>query len=749
MNSRPHRSVSRLKQPALVLCRTGLLALIPFLWFTSSPAQDAQQKDQPKETVSGGYMIHQSVDLGVRVTNNSGSPAMYDTLVNLQSGPRVLGQTFDMHTVGGAYHPLFDDLSESSSGYGGDPYDVTTLRMSKGKVYRFQGLFRRDRQYFDYDLLNNPLVPAGLVSNGYTFPQVTTAPHLFNTVRRMTDVNLTLFPISKISFRTGFSHNTDEGPSYSSQHNGADVLFFQNWRNSTDTWLGAVDWKPVPKTMLTFEENVTHYKGDTNWQLTGLNLQLSDGTPVTLGFDNVAVPSCSDGNPPIVTSSTNPPTANATCNGFLQYSRTAPTRTLLPTEEFRFQSATLKNIQMNGEVRYTGGTMNLPAYTEIFNGSDRGTRAFTTTGVANGKRIDVSADFGILWQISEKFSLADQFDFVDFREPTLSNLSEIDYLGTSLLLPPGPAQPPVLTFAPTFTGMKTKTNTLTATWEPFSRGSISLGYRYQERDISWVMPLSTDALANGTSYIFPIHENAGILGFALQPTRQWRLNAKFEASYDDRAYTQISPRQLYHFQFQSRYKPREWATITASFNDLERRDNISLVNHLDHIRNLSLGASLMPSPRYGLDINYGYSDFFSQTTLCYAETPPPTGPGAGAAPADCGTNLNLGTGYYDSPTEYGSFSLMFAPLKTLRSNVGYQISAVNGTTELLNPLAVPGSLQSRYQSPFINVAWTFHPRWTWKGGWNYYGYGEGGLVGPTSPRNFHADNVTLAVHYEF
>jgi hypothetical protein len=241
----------------------------------------------------------------------------------------------------------------------------------------------------------------------------------------------------------------------------------------------------------------------------------------------------------------------------------------------------------------------------------------------------------------------------------------------------------------------------------------------------------------------------GILGFVLQPTKQWRINAKIEASYDDNAYTQISPRQLYHYHFQSRYKPREWATITGTFNDLERRDNVALVNHLDHVRSLSLGASLMPSPRYGLDLNYGYSDVFSKTTLCYAETPPPVGPGAGAAPADCGTNTNLGTGYYDAPTEYGSFSFMLAPAKTLRANVGYQISAVNGTTELLNPLQVPGSLQSQYQSPFFNIAWTFHPGLTWKGSWNYYGYGEDGPVGPTSPRNFHANMLTLALHYEF
>ncbi len=38
-----------------------------------------------------GYSTHQSVDLGGRIAGITGSRAMYDTLVNLQSGPRVQG----------------------------------------------------------------------------------------------------------------------------------------------------------------------------------------------------------------------------------------------------------------------------------------------------------------------------------------------------------------------------------------------------------------------------------------------------------------------------------------------------------------------------------------------------------------------------------------------------------------------------------------------------------------------------------
>jgi len=99
----------------------------------------------------------------------SGSGRMYDTLVNIQSGPRVLGETFTMHAVEGTKHPLLDSLSAFSSGFGGDPNNYAKLDFSKGKLYEFSGVFRRDRQYSDYDLLANPdnsgqTVPYGMVN---------------------------------------------------------------------------------------------------------------------------------------------------------------------------------------------------------------------------------------------------------------------------------------------------------------------------------------------------------------------------------------------------------------------------------------------------------------------------------------------------------------------------------------------------------------------------------------------------------
>ena len=119
------------------------------------PAPEAQM------SAPNGYAMHQTVDLGGRIANTTGSGAMYDTLVNLQSGPRVLGETFELHALPGKKNSLVDSLIAIGSGFGGDPNNFTRLNFSKGKIYEFSGMFRRDRQYFDYDLLGNPNIPGG------------------------------------------------------------------------------------------------------------------------------------------------------------------------------------------------------------------------------------------------------------------------------------------------------------------------------------------------------------------------------------------------------------------------------------------------------------------------------------------------------------------------------------------------------------------------------------------------------------
>src|SRR6202050_473209 len=237
----------------------GVAAAILGLTVTSAVAQVPIFVSH--QTAPEGYTLHESIDLGGHVANIDGSGAMYDTLVNLQSGPRILGETFELRAVPNTKNTLVDHLKAFTNGLGGDPNSVAKLELSKGKLYDFSGLFRRDRQYFDYNLLGNPNLPPGqsipigptaAPTGSYAWPQVTQSPFMNNSVRRMTDNQLTLLALSKVTFRIGYSQNVFQGPSLTPsgyQVAGSyDLLLQEYQRNSTDDWTGSVEWKPVSQT---------------------------------------------------------------------------------------------------------------------------------------------------------------------------------------------------------------------------------------------------------------------------------------------------------------------------------------------------------------------------------------------------------------------------------------------------------------------------------------------------------------------
>ena len=815
-------------------------------------------------SVPAGYSSHQAIEIGGHISGVTGSPAMYSTLVNQQSGPRILSQTFRMRALPGTKHGLVDSLTAISGGFGGDPYSFAKLNFSKGTKYDFSGLFRRDRQYFDYDLLGNPnittgkSIPIGLggAAGSFAWPQLQQSPQLFNTVRRMTDTHLTVFPLSKITYRAGYSQNIFQGPSLTSsgyQIAGSYALLLQELqRNSTDDFMGAIDWKPIEGTKLTFEEQIDHFKGNSYFTLapSSLRVQEADGTKAAflISLDSqapYAVSACNAAsmmNPTTILyapqTSGGLPVIDPACAVALNYLRTQPTRIIYPTEIFRLQSTSIKNVSMNGDVRYTNANMNLPNYYESFQGLTKANRSYAFTANANEKRQVIAIDYGIAWQVVKAFSLSDQVNFSNARQPGTS----ITTSGTTLSVAAGTPQtvnnPTLVSSAspitppegsadigeplPGYFGQRYVTNNLTGSWDVAPSVTLALTYRYGTHVIAegsgnpGNVPVPVGEQTDGT---VTINENGGIFNAAFRPVKNWQINGSVEVLYHDNAFTPVSPRQTKQYRVHTRFRPKSWAIISAAFNDRERHNNTNNaqddvtagatpyygpINHVDYSRVASVSADLAPSEHYGLNLSYSYSDVYAATNICYASGAAGASvPGAATAPGTnvppnvypngvCGGVFGHGGStlvdwyardFMDAPTQYGMVALSLSPAKAIHSNIGYTVSAVNGTRFFNDARDVSGSLVSTYQSPFVSLAWTIHPGLIWKAQYNFYGYGEGGpsgapycsastsatatvvpcdsatLTGPTgltepssgltAPRNFHANNVTFAFRYEF
>jgi hypothetical protein len=448
---------SVLKIPALAVTLLAPGAL----WAQSGPA------DTPGIN-SGDYNIHQSIEAGYRANFVNGNKDTYDTFENLGSGLRLFDYSFDMRSLDHKGF-LFDSLTLSSFGYGGDPNDVTRLRIQKNKYFDFRMLFRRDKNFWDYNLFANPLNPASLnpagsPSSGCYATTVGTppvvapvvcsspavaignSPHSMDLVRRMQDYHLTLMPQSRIQIRLGYSRNRDEGPGFFTTDGGTISDFNQNYSYTTNAYRAGIDFKVLPRTTISYDQFLSYFKQDNVvTDNAALNLQnfgyqianptgngTPNGTPVDLGIvystqTPAEVLPCAV---PIVTGTTN--TANPTCNGYLSYSQVGRPRNFMPTERVRFQSNYFKNFEMSGSLGYSTSDNVIPDFLENVNGytARTGERGATTSGPANAKRVSVNANWSGVYAVTDKLSILDQFRYDNWRIPGMWALDETNVFGT-------------------------------------------------------------------------------------------------------------------------------------------------------------------------------------------------------------------------------------------------------------------------------------------------------------------------------
>ncbi len=477
----------------------GLLVCAPVAGAQGTPADQAGVD-------SGNYNIQQTIEFGYRADWINGNNETYDTFVNLGQGVRLFNYTLEMHSID---HRglLFDNLTSSNFGYGGDPNNVSRLHIDKNKWYDFQLLFRRDKNFWDYNLFANPLNPAG---SNPAIPRAT-SPNALDMVRRMQDYSLTLLPQSAVRFRLGYSRNVSEGPGLESYDSGVLPLFTTAYRTTENAYRAGVDFRFLPRTTLSYDQFLAYDKQDNVTTDNNRTFLLPGSVPVDLGI----VWNTAGGTPcaaPI------PNFANPACNGITSYLRAGRPRIFTPTERFSFQSTYFKNLELSGSAGYSTSNNQIPDFNEVLSGltTRTDTRGSTTGGPAVAKRVSVDADAGVIYNITEKFRLHDAFRYDNWRIPGLWNAVEGNQFSTfgagfpSTLLPivsftpatfsticPAPYTAPTCPqhasgsgpdieteINNTFLGQNLKQNTFQLQYDFTKRLSARAGYRYTNRTIA-------------------------------------------------------------------------------------------------------------------------------------------------------------------------------------------------------------------------------------------------------------------------
>jgi hypothetical protein len=795
---------------------------------------------------SGNYNIHQSFEFGYRNSDINGNQANYNTFVSLNSGVRLFEQSLDIRSLN--HNGLFfDTLSMYSFGYGGDPNDITRLRIGKNKWYDFRGSFRRDKYPWNYNLLANPLNPA---SSTPTLP-ITNSLHSLYLVRRMSDFDLTVLPQSWVRFRFGYTRNVQEGPAYTT-FGGATLLdpptgygtqtqLFQNWKTTLNAYHFGVDFQILQKTSIHYDQFLQYFKQETSYVDQNLHFQLPNGVPVDLGvvFDTASNVNSVPCPTPAANPGTIPPTGNTSCNGYLTLTRTGRPTGSLPTEQISFQSDSIKNISMSGRAAYSSGVQNSSDLNENFTGSNVSSLQVAThdSGPTHAKRVIANVDFAATWTVTPKFRVVESFTYDRFQIPGFWDLSTVSLFsqaplnattgGPTLGQPPGrftptDCPPPFValtcpqhndTSGPDiingtwirYLAQDYKANTFQLEYDFTSRFGARLGFRNGTRKIT-----SQDGLNLANEVFFPggsagaargdcadptsctqqpdgslvfsgfvgddSHQvDANIASYTMlsglwaRPTKSLRLNFDMDLFWADASFVRPDPRQQQNYRFQASYAPRSWISLDASFDILEHRNNIVLVNDKEHDRSFSFSAMLTPNEHFSFDLGYTYSNIYFQILECWAYGAGvtfPVAPGilpSGTVTTPCPVPADLqggdvtpfgGTATYSSKTQFAYGDILWKPLKRLSIKLGYSGAFANGSTLFLNPNAPVGPLQYAYQRPYAGFAFDLGKGLTYRTTWNYYGYNPRSLANPAGlapigSQDFNGNNVTFALRYAF
>ena len=747
--------------------------------------------------MAGPWLVKQSVEFGGRFSDHTGNTGVWDTFVNLGTGPRLMEYTLDMHAPD---HKgiLFDDLTFSNFGYGGDPNNVSRVRAQKGKIYSLSGGFRRDQNIFDYDLLANPLNPATSVPN---IP-IVNSPHEFLMTRRMSDVNLNLFPVGNVRFKLGWSRVVNEGTSYSSDHQGTDGLVLQPTLNTTDNYSAGVSLRFIPRTNINYDQFFTFFKGDTTGTLApagalGLpGFSLSNGVPVSLGlpWNSAANQPCAF--PAILGTGF----ASPTCSGFITYNRNGRNRNDFPTEQFSFQSNYFKRFDFSGRLNYSDAEASTPSTAELFNGLGRNRlRSLALGGSSLNHRISIAGDLATTIRVTDKLRIVDAFRYDNFRIPgswslVTNNLFAVNMLTnpntfTAATCPPpftaatcpqhvsGSSADVIIDNRNDFLRQARTANTILLEYDFTKQISAHAGYRFERREISQSVadsvtsiffPGPTAALAHrgacvaaiplnpdGTCTVTAdaadvgadftqINGHTGLIGFSARAGSKFRMSGDAEFYSGDNQFFRVTPRHSQDYRFRASYRPEDWMTLGTAVRILETRNTTGDIGGLGHNRSFGFSGVFAPANTWwSLDLSYDYNDVFSQTNICFVAASNFNVPGLVA----CGSPFLSGVSTYTDVSHFMASTIVLKPVKRVTAGFGYAVTSTSGNTLILNPLAPTGPLSFNYHLPTANVAFEVNKSLTLKSGWNYYGYNEKSDPGPTLPRDFRGNMFTVSVRY--
>jgi len=529
---------------SLLLLLTGVASAQPTVAPTNEPIGPPRGQD------TGGYNILQSFETGYRFSSIGGDLGKYRSDVNFGNGIRLLGSTLSIHRRDGKGH-LFDEILLQTQGLGNDPYQFSSLRVQKNKIYRYDLLWRANEY-------NNASLS---ISSGL---------HRLQTTRLLQDHDLVLFPQSNLQLFAGFSRNTQTGPALTTanigDHSGDEFALFANVRRQQ-----------------------TQYRIGAQGKIAGIRLN------VMRGWENFKEDTPLDFGP-----GSAPGTNSTDNNTLISYGKRQPHHGNSPFWRVAIFREQQEKWAINGRFTYTDGQRNFISDENLLGGTRFGALNRQIIAYGDARRPVATGNLTLSIFPVERLTLTNHTSISNVRMDGNANYLELSA-----------GQLNFEQFGFNYLGIRTISNATDATLQAAPWISLVAGYQFTNRRIRSVEAASffggdLDAIrAEQTNRV-----HSGRFGIRLRPVKPLTITLDSEVGRADQPIYPTSDRNFHILGGRIQYKTK--TLLLAMYTRANYNFNsTNITSFSSKNRNYGFDGSWTPSS--SMSFSAGYAKLHTST----------------------------------------------------------------------------------------------------------------------------------------
>lgn len=534
----------------LTLIPAAVLLSLPLL--AQPPVAPTEEPVGPNRgTNAGGYNIRNSFETGYRFHTVGGDLSKYRSDVNFGNGLRLLGSSLSIQSREGQ-GGLFDEILLNTQGLGNDPYQFSSLRVQKNKLYRYDMIWRGNEY-------NNVALPIAF------------GRHSMNTTRLLQDHDITLLPQSNFQLFAGFSRNTQTGPALTTanigDHAGDEFTLFANTRRQQTQYRAGLQAKLIAGIKLNILKGWENFKEDT---------------PYDFGSGSASGANITDRN-----------TLSA-------YAKRQPYHGNSPFWRIALFRESQEKWAINGRFTYTDGRRDFVSDETLLGGSRFGTLNRRIVTFGDARRPVATGNLTLSVFPIERLTLTNHTAVSNVRMDGNANYRELDTGEVALEQ-----------FSFRYLGIRTVSNATDAALQATRWMSLVAGYQITDRRIRSVESDSffgSDPETARNEQSNRVH--SGRFGLRLRPAKPLSITLDSEVGRANQPIYPTSDRNFHILGGRIQYKTR--SLLVSAFTRANYNFNSTTITSFSS-RNRSYGADLSWTASPTLSLHGGYSRLHTDT----------------------------------------------------------------------------------------------------------------------------------------